>query len=107
MKALRDYAIPSAGILPTISRSIIQANNFELKCITLQLLQNIQLMGLPNEDPNMHISNFLEVCDTVKYNRVSDNAINLRLFLFSLKDKVKHRLNLEPPNYITSWDTLV
>ena len=47
-------------------------------------------MALPNEDPNMHISNFLEVCDMMKYNRVSNNAIHLRLFPFSLKDKANH-----------------
>ena len=51
-------------------------------------------MGLPHEDLNTHISNLLEVCDTVKYNRVSDDAIRLWLFPFSLKDKAKHWLNL-------------
>ena len=106
-KALRDYALPPAGIPPLIRRPAIEENNFELKSITFQLLQNIQFMGLPNEDPNTLISNFLEVCDTVKYNRVSDDAICLRLFPFSLKDKVKHWLNLEPPNAITSWDTFI
>ena len=106
-KSLRDYAFPSSDIAPMIRRLAIQANNFELKPITLQLFQNIQFIGFPNEDLNMHISNFLEVCDTVKYNRVSDDAIHLRLFPFSLKDKAKHWLNLEPPDSITSWDSLV
>ena len=64
-------------------------------------------MGLPNEDPNMHISNFFEVCDMVKYNGVSDDAICLRLFPFSFKDKAKHWLNSEPPDSITFWDSLV
>ena len=64
-------------------------------------------MGFPNEDPNTHISNIFEVGDTVKYNGVSDHAIRLRLFPFSLKNKAKHWLNSEPPNSITSWDNLV
>ena len=42
----------------------------------------------------------------MKYNGVSDDAIRLRLFPFSLKEKAKHWLILEPPNSITSWDDL-
>ena len=92
--------------LPIIRRPRIQANNFELKSITLQLLQGIQFHGLAHEDPNAHILNFLEVCDTVKYNGVSDDSTRLRLFPLSLKEKAKHWLISEPPDSITSWDDL-
>ena len=91
-RALRDYALPLFGVPLVIRQPDIQVNNFELKPIELKLIQNIQFMGLQNEDPNAHISNFLEVCDMVKYNGVSDNVIRLRLFPFSLKDKEKHWL---------------
>ena len=80
----------------------IQANKFELKSIALQLLQGVQLTGLPHENPNAHIMNLLEVCDTVKYNGVSDDAICLQLFPFSLKDKAKHWLTTKPLDSITS-----
>ena len=46
------------------------------------------------------------MCDTVKYNGVSDDAIRLRLLPFSLKEKAKNWLILEPPDSITSWDDL-
>ena len=103
---IRDYGPPSAVTPPMIRRPTIQANDFELKSITLQLLQGIQFHGFAHEDLNAHILNFLEVCDTVKYNGVSDDAIWLRLFPFSLKDKAKHWLISEPPDSITSWDDL-
>ena len=77
LRALRDYALPPARNPSVISRPVIQANNFELKLITLQLIQNIQFMELPKKDHNTHIFYFLEVCDTVKYNELSNGAICL------------------------------
>ena len=59
------------------------------------------------EDPNANIFNFLEVCDTVKYNGVNDDVIHLRLFPFALKDKAKHWLNSKPLDSITRWANLV
>ena len=103
---IRDYARPSAVTPPMIRRPVIQVNNFKLKSITLQLLQEILFHGLAHEDLNAHILNFLEVCDTLKYNEVSDDAIRLRLFTFSLKEKAKHWLISELPDSITSWDEL-
>ena len=43
----------------------------------------------------------------MKYNGVSDDDIQLRLFPFSLKEKAKHWLISEPPDSITSWDDLL
>lgn len=37
------------------------------------------------EDPNEHLSRFLQMCSTFKVNCVSDDAIRLHLFPFSLK----------------------
>ncbi|XP_024025398.1 uncharacterized protein LOC112092750 [Morus notabilis] len=105
--ALRDYALPPTGVQLVIRKPAIQANNFELKSVMLQMIQAIQFNGLPNEDPNAHIINFLEICDTVKYNGVNDEALRLRLFPFSLRDKAKSWLNSLPPNSITSWEDLV
>ena len=93
-----------------IRRPPIQANNFELKAVTLQLLHGIQFHGLPSEDPNTHLTSFLEVCDNVKYNGVTEvayEAIRLRLFLLSLSDRAKQWLTSEPLDSIISWADLV
>ncbi|WRX28177.1 Retrotransposon gag domain - like 10 [Theobroma cacao] len=50
--------------------------------------------------------NFLKICDTFKYNGVTDDAIRLRLFPFSLRDKAKSWLNSLPNGSITTWEDL-
>ncbi|KAL5566422.1 hypothetical protein UlMin_029586 [Ulmus minor] len=106
-RALKDYSIPNVGI-SCIQRPPIQANNFEIKPVIIQMIQNsVQFGGLPNDDPNLHIANFLEICDTFKHNGVTDDAVRLRLFPFSLNSKAKAWLISLPPGTITTWEGLV
>ena len=107
LSPIKDYAHPPSTTQLVIRRLAIHANNFKLKSITLQLLQGVQVTGLPHEDPNAHFFNFVEVCYTVKYNGVSNDAIRLQLFPFSLKDKAKHWFTTKPPDSISFWDNLV
>ena len=71
------------------------------------MLQNIQFHRLASEKPNTCITNFIEVCDTIEYNGVIDEALRLRLFSLSLSDKAKHWLTSQPSDSITSWNDLV
>ena len=104
---LEEFALPPTVVQTAIRRPSIQENNFELKSVTLQMLHNILFHRLPNENPNMHLTNFLEVCDTIKYNGVTEEALRLRLFPLSLGDRAKHWLTSQPPDSITSWNDLV
>ena len=104
---LEEFALPPIVVQSAIRRPPIQANNFELKLVTLQMLQNILFHGLPNENPNMHLTNFIEVCGTIKYNGVTEEALRLGLFPLLLGDRVKHWLTSQPLDSITSWNDLV
>ena len=94
-RTLLDFAMLGLdGTRQSVARTTINANNFEIKPALLQMIQSsVQFYGLANEDSNAHIANFLEICDTFKYNRVMDDAIRLRLFPFTLKDRAKAWLN--------------
>ena len=103
---LEEFVLPPTVVQTTIRRLPIQANNFELKSVTLHKLQNILFQGLPNENQNMHLTNFLEVFDTIKYNGVTEEALRLRLFPLSLGDRANHWLTSQVPDSITSWNDL-
>ena len=92
---VEEFALP-----PTVVQSAIRRP-------PIHMLQNIQFHRLASENPNTHLTNFVKVCDTIKYNGVIDEALRLRLFSFSLSDKAKHWLTSQPPDSITSWNDLV
>ncbi|KAL0458600.1 UNVERIFIED_CONTAM: hypothetical protein Slati_0487200 [Sesamum latifolium] len=85
-RPMMEYSFPTAdGTISSIAKSVVQANNFEIKPAIIQIIRSsVQFSSLPEEDPNKHLANFLEICDTFKFNGVSDDAVGLRIFLFSL-----------------------
>ncbi|KAK5803030.1 hypothetical protein PVK06_030670 [Gossypium arboreum] len=103
-----DYAKPSlSGTESSIVRPAVAANTFELEPNTIQMIQQfVQFDGLQEEDPNAHLANFLEFCDTFKINGISNDAIRLRLFPFSLRNKSKQWLNSLPRWSITTWEQM-
>ena len=107
-RTLMDYVQPS--LLETescIRRPTIESTTFELKPSYVTIIQNsVQIHGLLSEDPNLHIANFLEMCDMFRANGALDDAIRLRLFPFTLKDKAKAWLNSLPAGSIHDWNTL-
>ena len=83
----------------------ITNNNFEIKPSIIQMVQNNQFAGLQGEDPYAHILTFLNVCATFKINGVMDDAIRLRLFPFSVRDKAQLWLTSLTSESITIFST--
>lgn len=72
--------------LTRIVEPLVYANNFELKLALINMVQLNQFARGPYEDANLNLACFLELCDTVKFNGMSDEIVKLRLFPFFLWD---------------------
>jgi len=106
-RTLYDFVIPGVqGIASSIARPAVDANNFELKLAFISIVQQSQFGGTLLENLNVHLSVFIEACDTLKLNGVYSDAIRLRLFPFSLRDKVRVWLHSFPSGCRTTWDEL-
>ena len=69
-RVLRDYFRPVVNDnYFGIWRQTINANNFELKPTLINMVKQNQYRGLAHKDPNVHLTTFLEICDTTKMNR--------------------------------------
>ena len=104
-RSLREYFTPSSYTYsPCIQAPPVEATQYEIKSSIIQMLPSFY--ELSNEDPYKHLDEFLEICFTVKIQNFSDDALRLKLFPFSLKDKAKHRLNSLDSITISTWDHL-
>src|SRR6185312_1292859 len=83
-KTLRDYSAPSANQVPTGPEVNTGGENFEIKTGLITMVQANPFCGRANEDASAHLQQFLELCSTFVINGVSQDAIRLRRFLFSL-----------------------
>jgi len=92
---------------PGIRRPKIEAQQFDLKPVMFQMLQTVgQFSGMPTEDPHLHLRLFMEVSDSFKLVGVPEDALRLKLFLYSLRDRARAWLNSLPPNSISTWQEL-
>ncbi|XP_042065540.1 uncharacterized protein LOC121809055 [Salvia splendens] len=91
---------------PTV-HSNIAANTFELKRGLIQMAENIAFRGKSTDDPNKHITKFIQICNTTKLNGVTDDQIRLRLFPFSLEDSAKDWLESLESGSIRTWDAMM
>ncbi|KAI5323720.1 hypothetical protein L3X38_032792 [Prunus dulcis] len=81
-----------------------EGDSFEIRHHMLEILPTFR--GLLNEDANIHIAKFIVGCKNILIRGFSAEAIKLRLFPFTLKDKTETWLFNLPANSITTWQQL-
>ncbi|GJT00019.1 reverse transcriptase domain-containing protein [Tanacetum coccineum] len=60
----------------------------------------------PGDDANKHLDKFLHVTQSMKVNGVSDDALRLHLFPYSLQDRAAEWFDRLPRNSINSFDQM-
>nr|GFA32688.1 reverse transcriptase domain-containing protein [Tanacetum cinerariifolium] len=84
-----------------------QETNFGLKNYMIQQVQNsCQFHGLPGDDANKHLDKFLHVTQSIKVNRVTDDALRLYLFPYSLTDHATAWFDRLPRNSIITFEQM-
>nr|GEV86293.1 reverse transcriptase domain-containing protein [Tanacetum cinerariifolium] len=74
----------------------------------IQQLQNsCQFHRLPSDDANRHIDKFLEITQSMKQNGVSDDALRLSLFPYSLTHRATAWYDRLPRNSIHTFDDMM
>ncbi|KAJ9556723.1 hypothetical protein OSB04_011337 [Centaurea solstitialis] len=106
--SMMDYAVPILNQLHSgIRNPQIAATHFELKPVMFQMLQsNGQFAGLANEDPHAHLRSFMAVSDCFKLPGVSDDALRLKLFLYTLSHKARDWYNSLKPDSVITWNQM-
>ncbi|PWA48478.1 hypothetical protein CTI12_AA488830 [Artemisia annua] len=79
----------------------IEEADFGLKHHMIQQVQNFcQFHGLPGDDANKHLDKFLTITQSMKQNGVTDDALRLSLFPFSLTHHATAWFDRLPKNSI-------
>src|SRR3954451_12115743 len=76
---------------------------YEIKPALLNLVMKDQFSGA-GEDADLHLNNFVELCNMQKYKEVDGDIVKLKLFPFSLRGRAKEWLQSLPKNNTDSWD---
>ncbi|KAA3470052.1 protein FAR1-RELATED SEQUENCE 5-like [Gossypium australe] len=65
-----------------------------------------QFSGMPTKDPHLNLRLFMEMSESFKMASVTKDALRLKLFPYSLRDRAQAWLNSLPPDSISTWQKL-
>jgi hypothetical protein len=89
-RCINDFSALSYTNVRTGPETNIKDGSFELKPALINMVQQSPFYGKALEDANAHLQHFLEICSTFTIRGVTQDAVCLHLFPFSLLGKAKH-----------------
>jgi hypothetical protein len=88
-KCINDFSALSSANIRTGPEMNTVYGSFKLKPALINMVQQSPFCGKASEDANAHLHHFLEICNTFTIRGVTQDAVRLCLFPFSLLGKVK------------------
>jgi hypothetical protein len=88
-RCINDFSAPYSANVRSGLEMNIRDGSFELKPTLINMVQQGPFCGKASKDANAHLQHFLEICNTFTIQGVTQDAIRLRLFPFSLLGKAK------------------
>jgi len=102
-RTLREFSTPTTANIHTGPIVNVRDNGFKLKPALINMVQASQFCGKAHEDASAHLQYFLEIYSTFTIKGVTQDAILLRLFPFSLLGKAKQWFYANKDRN-TTWD---
>jgi hypothetical protein len=91
-KCVNDFSAPSSANIKTRPEINVRDSHFELKPGIINMVQQSPFRGKASEDVNAYLQHFLEICSTFTIRGIIQDVVRLRLFPFSLLEKMKQWL---------------
>jgi hypothetical protein len=88
-RCINDFSALSSANVSTILETNIGDGSFKIKPALINVVQQSPFCGKALEDANAYLQHFLEICSTFTIRGVTQDAVRLHLFPFSLLGKVK------------------
>ena len=102
-RTLCEFSTPTTTNIRTRPTVNVVDSGFELKPVLINMVQANQFCGKAHEDASAHLQHFLEICSTFTIKGVTQDAILLHLFPFSLLGKANQWFYANKDRNIT-WD---
>jgi hypothetical protein len=105
---LRDYTAPRADeIRLGYTAPNILTKEYQISPGWVTMVQRHVFHGLPHEDATQHLTNFEEICSTIKVNTISDEDLKWMDFTLSLADKVKSWIRCQRSENMDTWAKII
>ena len=102
-RTIHEFSAPLTANVATSPNVINVDTHFKLKPALMMMVQSSPFYGKSHKDDNAHLQHFLEICSTFTIKGVTQEAIHLRIFPFSLLGKAKQWF-YSNHNAVDTWE---